>query len=313
MQTILGANGQIGQELAKELFRNYNQRIRVVSRRPQKINATDEVLAADLMDPQACSAAIAGSEIVYFTVGLPMDSQLWRRSFPVMIENVISSCHKQGARLVFFDNSYMYAKSSDPQTEESPFLPIGAKSRIRAAMANRVLEAIQTKEIDGVICRAPEFYGPGQTQSITNTMLFDNIKAGRQLKVPLRDDRLRTLIWTPDASRATALIGNTADAFNQTWHLPCDNDHPTYKSLISMAADIYQKELPYYILKKWAFRLGSLFKKEIRELSELLPRYEVDTIFLSDKFSKRFPDFKVTSYADGIKTIREEQASILQN
>jgi uncharacterized protein YbjT (DUF2867 family) len=36
MQTILGANGIIGEELAKELRNNYTQEIRLVGRNPKK-------------------------------------------------------------------------------------------------------------------------------------------------------------------------------------------------------------------------------------------------------------------------------------
>lgn len=50
MQTILGANGQIGEELARELARNYTSDIRIVSRNAKKVNATDTVFSADLSD-----------------------------------------------------------------------------------------------------------------------------------------------------------------------------------------------------------------------------------------------------------------------
>lgn len=36
MQTVLGSNGQIGQEIAKEIYNNYTQHIRLVSRNPKK-------------------------------------------------------------------------------------------------------------------------------------------------------------------------------------------------------------------------------------------------------------------------------------
>lgn len=102
-----------------------------------------------------------------------------------------------------------------------------------------LLKEIDNKNIDAVICRAPEFYGPGKTQSLTNTLIFDKIKQHKKLKVPLRDNTLRTLIWTPDASRAMALIGNTPDTYNQTWHLLCDDSRLTYKELINIASEIY--------------------------------------------------------------------------
>jgi nucleoside-diphosphate-sugar epimerase len=201
----------------------------------------------------------------------------------------------------------MYDKTSEPQTEESPFVPRGLKSTVRAKIATMLLDEISKKNIQAVICRAPEFYGPGKTQSITNSLVFDNIKQNKKLKVPISDNTLRTLIWTPDASRAMALIGNTPDAWGQVWHLPCDDNRLTYKELIRLASKIYQDDFDYAVIKTWMFRLSSLFNKQAKELLELLPRYKYDNIFVSDKFKKRFPDFKFTSYQDGITKIMNEQ------
>lgn len=307
MQTILGANGQIAEELARELHRNYKTDIRLVSRKPKKINDTDQLYPANLLNKEATNKAVAGSEIAYLTVGLPMNAQMWTEQFPVMMMNVIEACKKHACKLVFFDNTYMYDKTNEPQTEESPFVPIGQKSTVRAKMATMLLDEMNQKSIEAVICRAPEFYGTGKTQSITNSLIFDNIKQGKKLKVPIKDNTKRTLIWTPDASRAMALIGNTPNAYNQTWHLPCDDNRLTYKELIHLASKIYQKEFNYSVIKMWQFKFGSLLNKQVKELQELLPRYKYDNIFISDKFKKRFPDFKFTTYQDGIAKIMNEQ------
>jgi len=71
MQTILGANGQIAEELTRELYRNYIKDIRLVSRNPKKIHETDQLFPANLMDAQATDKAVEGSEVAYLTVGLP--------------------------------------------------------------------------------------------------------------------------------------------------------------------------------------------------------------------------------------------------
>jgi hypothetical protein len=118
------------------------------------------------------------------------------------------------------------------------------------------------------------------------------------------------LIWTPDASRATALIGNTPDAFGQTWHLPVDENHPTYKEFIELAADVYKKELKHSVILKFLFKIGSFFNKRLKELLELLPRYEHDNVFEDTKFRNRFPDFAVTTYKEGIEQIKNEQLSL---
>ncbi|GEN69582.1 NAD-dependent epimerase/dehydratase family protein [Chryseobacterium rhizosphaerae] len=307
MQTILGANGQIGQELAKELKRNYTSDIRIVSRKAVKVNDTDTVFSADLTDRNKAIEAVKGSDIAYFTLGLPMDTDLWEEQFTMILRNVIDACKINGTKLVFFDNTYMYPQNNQVLTEQTAFAPVGRKGRVRKEMTDMLLKEMAAGTIEAVICRAPEFYGPGKTQSITNSLIFNAIKEDKKLKVPLRDNKLRSLIWTPDASSATALIGNTPDAFGQTWHLPVDDHKLTYQQFIALVSEIYGKEFRYSVIPKMAFRIGALFNKNAKELLELLPRYEYDNLFDDSQFRKRFPDFKVTTYRQGIEQIRKEQ------
>lgn len=309
MQTILGANGQIGEELARELKRAFTSDIRIVSRNAKKVNESDTVFSADLAIKEKAIEAVKGSEIAYFTLGLPISSHLWEQQFPLITRNVIEACKINGTKLVFFDNTYMYPQDDRVLTEQTLFAPVGRKGKVRKEMAQMILKEMQSGELQAVICRAPEFYGPGKTQSITNTFVFDNIKAGKRLKVPISATKKRSLIWTPDASRATALIGNTPDAFGQTWHLPVDETHPTYKELIALASDVYGKELSYTVVPKLVFKIGALFNKRVKELQELLPRYACDNLFSDAKFRKRFPKFTVITYRQGIEKIKDEQGS----
>lgn len=196
----------------------------------------------------------------------------------------------------------MYAKDHQVQRENSPFMPKGRKSVVRSNMAELIVKEINAGTLEAVICRAPEFYGPDDTQSITNNLIFDQFKVGKTPKIPISDQTLRTLIWTPDASRAMALIGNTPDCYGQTWHLPCD-EQITYQRMIELIEGTTGEEVQYQVIKMWQFKLGSLFNKNIKELQELLPRYKWDNIFSSDKFKKRFPDFRITLFEEGIKVI----------
>lgn len=303
MQTVLGANGQIAEELTRELYRNYTQDIRLVSRHPRKVHDTDQLFPADLTDAQATEAAVQGSEIAYLTVGLPMNSELWEKQFPVMMANVIAACQKYDTKLVFFDNTYMYPRTAEVQTEEMAFEPSGRKATVRATLATMLQKEMAAVTINAVICRAPEFYGPGKTQSLTNSAVFDRIKAGRRPMVPLSDNTKRTLIWTPDASRAMASIGNTPDAYGQTWHLPVDPERLTYKQMMEIASEITGRKVSYTTVPRIGFAAGGLFNKSIKEAEELLPRYGEDNIFDSSKFAARFPEFTVTTYREGITEI----------
>ena len=307
MQTILGAGGQIAQELARELKRSYTDDLRLVSRSPRKVNDSDVTVAANLLDAEQTREAVKGSSIVYFAAGLPPDSTLWEQQFPTMLKNALDATRTAGAKFVYFDNTYMYPQNDKPQTEEARFAPGGRKGKVRELMANRVLEEMEHRAIPVIIGRAPEFYGPGRTQSFTNALIVDRLKAGRRPRVPVRDDKLRTLIWTPDASRALAVLGNTPDAFGQTWHLPCCDDRLTYRQFVSLACEVFGKETEYSVVSKLALTVAGLFSKGAREIRELLPRYEYDNLFESAKFKHRFPAFTVTTYREGLEEIWREE------
>ena len=309
MQTILGASGQIGRELAVHLRRGFTDDIRLVSRNPKKVNDGDQLRRADLLDAGETLRAVEGSDIVYLTAGLPMDTRLWAEQWPVIMRNVIDACAAQGARLVFFDNTYMYPQTDAPQTEDTEFRPHGEKGRVRAIIAEALLEAMEQKRLTAMICRAPEFYGPGQTRSITNSAIIEPLAQGKPARVFLRDDTLRSLIYTPDASRAMALLGNTPDAWGQTWHLPCDDERPTYRAFIELAAEQFGTEPRYRVLRKWQLKLAGPFSRTVRDAAELLPRYEADNIFISDRFRARFPDFRVTTFREGLAAIGDERRS----
>lgn len=306
MQTILGSTGQIATELARELRRAYTPDLRLVSRSPRKVNDTDALAAADLLDAGQTAQAVKGSRIVYFTAGLPPDTALWEAQFPVMLKNAIDATRAAGAKFVYFDNTYMYPQDERVLKEDAPFEPVGRKGRVRAAMASMVLQEMARGDIPVVIGRAPEFYGPGKTQSITNTLIIDPLKAGKVPRVPVRDDTRRTLIWTPDASRALAALGNAPDAFGQTWHLPCDDERPTYRQFVALAAQVFGTAPSYKVLGRWTLTAAGLVSRQVRELRELLPRYAQDNLFDSSKFKRRFGDFEVTPYRAGLERIRDE-------
>ncbi|CAL8899771.1 hypothetical protein KVA01_03040 [Kocuria varians] len=166
-----------------------------------------------------------------------------------------------------------------------------------------LLEEMAAGTVEALIGRAPEFYGPGKTKSWSNVLVFDRIRAGKRPFVPVSASTRRSLIWTPDAGRALALLGNTPDAFGQTWHLPIDQNRLTYRQMIEIASQVTDRKIRYTVLPRAAFVAGARFVPALREANELLPRYRGDNLFDTSRFAERFPDFRVTSYRRGIEEI----------
>ena len=134
MTTILGAGGAIGNELVK-LLAARNQPFRLVGRNPRATSGATETIAADLTDKDQTIRAVAGSNVVHLLIGLKYDHKVWEETWPRVMSNTIEACKRAGAKVIFFDNVYMYGKVSGAMTEETPFNPCSKKGEIRAKVA----------------------------------------------------------------------------------------------------------------------------------------------------------------------------------
>ncbi|MGB8490538.1 MAG: NAD-dependent epimerase/dehydratase family protein [Bacteroidales bacterium] len=300
MQTILGAGGAIGKILARELPR-YTCKIRLVSRNPQKVNSTDEIIAANLFEPGVIDRVVSNSEVVYLVVGLEYKLKVWQERWPVMIRELIEACSINRTRLVFFDNVYAYSRDSIPHmTEDSPMDPPSRKGVVRREIALMLLEAMKEKKVAALIARAADFYGPGNRNSIVNELVVKNLAAGRRAMWFMDKSKKHSLTYTPDAARATAILGNTPGAFGKVWHLPTDSNTLTGAELIRMFANELKVKDRSMVMPMWMIKASGLVMPVMKEMPEMMYQYEDDYIFNSSRFEDQF-GMKPTPYADGIR------------
>jgi len=301
-QTILGANGTIGKLLAKELAIFTNQ-IRLVSRNPKKVNETDELFPADLTNEEMVEKAIEGSEIVYLVVGLDYNINVWREKWPKLMRATIASCVKHKAKLVFFDNVYLYGiKAIEHMTEDSPINPISKKGMVRKEIAEMIMKEIKAANLTALIARAPDFYGPGNEKSFLNETVFKNIKKGKRPNWFIDATKKHSFIYTPDAAKATAILGNTPEAYNQVWHLPTDKNTLTGEEWVSLFNKEMNSSKKVMVLHMFMLRILGIFMPFMREMPEMMYQYDRDYFFDSSKFNKHF-NFTPTSYETGVKQI----------
>lgn len=309
MQTILGAGGAIGVELARAL-KDYTKDIRLVSRNPKKVNETDELFKTDLLNATELYNAVKGSSIVYVTVGFPYNYKTWKECWPRFTENVIDACIVNDCKLVFFDNIYMYDLNYlNGMNEETPINPPSKKGKIRAQIADMILSKVKEGKLTALIARSADFYGPGikNTSMLTETV-FNPFSSGKKANWMASLNYKHSFTYTPDAAKATALLGNSEEAYNQVWHLPTAKNPYTGREWIDAIAKEMGVTPKTQTASKFIVRLLGLFIPLMREMPEMMYQYDRDYVFNSDKFDTHF-DFKVTPYADGIKQIVQSDYS----
>jgi nucleoside-diphosphate-sugar epimerase len=131
-------------------------------------------------------------------------------------------------------------------------------------------------------------------------MVFENFRKGKKAQWLINDQTRHAFTYTPDAGKATAMLGNTESAYNQVWHLPTDRYVLTGKDFIEKVAKEFGLTPRYTVLSRWMVQMAGLFNGIIRESIEMLYQNDSDYLFDSSKFERAF-NFKPMPYAQGIK------------
>lgn len=305
MQTILGANGTIGSLLAKGLTA-YTDRIRLVSRNPKKVNETDELFPADLSDISQLEKAVKGSDVVYLLVGFDYKLTVWQEKWPPLMRATIDACIKHNAKLVFFDNMYLYDKAAlSHMTENSAINPPSEKGKVRRAIAEMLMDEVKAGHLKALIARSADFYGPDNDKSFLTEVVFKNFKKGKRANWFMSADKIHSFTYTPDAAKATAILGNSENAYNQVWHLPTDPAKLTGREIISLFAEEMNVKNKVFVMPMWLLKGMGLFVPLLREMPEMMYQYDSDYFFDSSKFENTF-SFRVTSYTEGVREIVEK-------
>jgi len=276
--------------------------VRLVGRSPKQVQGVAETVSADLSDLAQTISAVAGSTVVYLLVGLKYEVKVWRELWPRIMSNAIEACKLADAKLIFFDNVYMYGKVVGPMTENTPFNPCSRKGEIRAQIANTLLDEVKAGKLTAMIARSADFYGPDAKTSVPNLLVFERLAKGAKPSCLVSDSVPHSYTYTPDAGKSLALLADTETAWNQTWHVPTAPKPPDGGDFIRLAAKEFAVEPKYRILSRPLIKIGGFFDSDIRESYEMLYQSDSPYVFDSSKFTKAFNQ-EPTPYAEGVRCI----------
>lgn len=299
IHTVLGAAGAVGQAVIAEL-QTKGLSVRGVGRSIRRSDIA--VVKADLLQFEEAKVAIEGSSHVYLCVGLPYESKVWRRDWPILMQHVIEACSATAACLIFLDNVYLYGPSplAVPFDETHPQHPTTEKGQARKQTRDILWQAMKNNSIKGVIGRAADFYGPHATYSPFYISFLERMLQGKNPQSIATPGKLHTYANVSDLGRALVALALDSSTHGQAWHLPV-GEPITVADMLSvfnaeMGTDFKASFLPPFMRKV----LG-LFMKPLREVGEMLYQFESDYVMSFEKFKAHFPDFKVSSYQEGVK------------
>ena len=118
--------------------------------------------------------------------------------WPRVMSNTIEACKRAGAKLIFFDNVYMYGKVNGPMTEATPFNPCSKKGEIRSNIATTLINGWKSGDLTGMIARAADFYGPDSRNGVPNLLVFEPFSRGKKASWLVNDSVPHSYTYTPD-------------------------------------------------------------------------------------------------------------------
>ncbi|MEO6521207.1 MAG: NAD-dependent epimerase/dehydratase family protein [Mucilaginibacter sp.] len=302
MHTILGAGGPVSNSLARELENN-NEIVRLVSRKPIQTTGKTTWVKGDLTNYSQILEAAKGSAVIYLCAGLVYDKKVWQEQWPKIMQNVINVAKQTGARLIFFDNVYMYGLVNGAMTENTPYNPCSAKGEVRAHIANTLMDETKAGNLNASIARGADFYGAESLNSFYDMMVLSKYANGEKAQWLGKVSCKHSFTYIPDAGKGMYLLGQNPDSDNQIWHMPTA-PALTGNEFINLAAQAFNVQPKYSTVNKLMMQLAGIFSKPIRGSVEMYYQYDHDYIFDSAKFEKAF-NFKPTSYKNGVEYLSE--------
>jgi nucleoside-diphosphate-sugar epimerase len=204
----------------------------------------------------------------------------------------------------------MYDINAIPHMTEESFLnPPSRKGAVRKRIAEMIMDEVKAGNLLALIARSADFYGPDNNKSFVNEMVYKNLLKGKAANWFIDADKKHSFTYTPDAAKATALLGNTDDAFNTVWHLPTDKNTLTGREFIELFSREMKVANKLFVMPLWMIKIVGLFVPVLKEMPEMMYQYDRDYNFDSSKFEKKF-NFKITTYQEGVKNTVQQKPSL---
>lgn len=297
MHTILGAGGPVANSLTRTLSAA-GEPVRLVSRKKIQTSSTITWIGADLKNYEQVKKAVEGSGVIYMCAGLQYDKKVWAIEWPLIMQNLVDVAKFSGARLIFFDNVYMYGHVNGVMTEDTPYSPSSKKGEIRARVAEQLMNEAIAGNIKATIARAADFYGAESLNSFYDSMVLDKFAKNKKAMWLGNAATKHSFTFIPDTGKALYTLAMDPQSDNQVWHLPTA-PALTGKEFIQLAATAFNTQPKYMRVNKFLLNTIGLFDNLIHETAEMYYQYKYDYIFSSQKFENTY-GIKPTSYEKGV-------------
>ncbi len=268
---VLGATGGLGGEMARRLA-SRGWQVRALHRHPESLPRNDALtwLRGDAMSADDVAQAAEGASLIVHGVN-PPGYRHWSRLALPMLDNSIAAARPGRARLLLPGNLYNYGPDAFASLDETaPQHPHTAKGKVRVEMERRLRQAAEAGDIQALVVRAGDFFGPRARNNWFGQVLVKPGGTPRAITSPGRPGVGHQWAYLPDVAETMLRLLERADpAPFATFHMQGHWDADGGQMVAAIRRALGAPALPVKHLPWTAMRLASPLVPLFRELIEM--------------------------------------------
>lgn len=260
------------------------------------------MMGGDASDPEFAIKAARAADVVYQCAAPPYTQ--WSELFPKLQESIVEATATASAKLVSFENLYMYGPSHGaPITESMGFGATSRKGRLRAQMAKDLAAAARAGRIRLTTGRASDYFGPRAMLSHAGERMFRPVMAGKKAQMMGDPDQPHTYSFVPDIAAGLVELGMSEAADGKVWHLPNPRT-VTPRQFVDRIGLAYRVSADVSAMSRRMVSVVGMFNKDVKEIKEVLYQFEEPWVVDSTAFADQF-GISATPLDEAIATTAE--------
>ena len=297
---VVFGTGQVGHPLVEQLVAQGHDVV-AVNRDGRGHFPGAQVVGGDATDPAFTTAVCQGADVVYFCLNA-MNYERWTEEFPPLQRGVLAGAASAGARLVVLDNLYAYGPPNGQRLVETMAAnPTSAKSATRAAMTEELLAAHAAGQVEVVIGRASDYFGPGATRSALGETVFGTALAGKAAQVMGDPDQPHSYSYTPDVAAGLITLGTAPGTSPGRSGTSPSRRRGRIRQIVEAVYELAGHKPKIMAAGRTTLRVIGLFKPEMREYLHTLYQFTDPWVVDDGKFRAAFGDLS-TPLDDALAT-----------
>ena len=281
---VIFGTGPLGRYTAENLL-TLGKTVRLINRSGQMADAPAgaEVLAGDAYNPARNREMTQGAVAIY-QCAQPHYHE-WAEKFPPLQRAILDAAIANQARLVAAENLYMYGRFTGKLREDSPMAPHTKKGKVRAAMAQEILDAHAAGKVQAAIARGSDFFGPYDT-ALTDYAIRPAVE-GKTVNLLGSMDQPHTFTYVKDFGALLATLGLRDEALGQVWFTP-SSPPVTQAQFVGLMEQALGRPVKSRVAGPLMMRFLGLFNQSMAETVEMLYEWTAPFVVDTSKAERAF-------------------------